>query len=77
MRTIAISIDDGTVQRLDALASASAGVSRSSLVREALGLYLRERDRLAADAQDRAGYGADREALAREEAALIDDQASS
>jgi metal-responsive CopG/Arc/MetJ family transcriptional regulator len=76
MKTIAISVEDTVVRKLDALVSASSGVSRSSLVRDALEQYLRERERTAREARDDAGYGADLDALAREEAALVAEQAA-
>ena len=76
MRTIAISIEETMVKKLDSLAAMTRGVSRSSLVRDALELYLRERERLEREALDDAAYGADPDALAREEAALVAEQAA-
>jgi metal-responsive CopG/Arc/MetJ family transcriptional regulator len=71
MKTIAITIDDDLLARVDRL----GGGNRSLLVREAVAQYVGRREREAADAEEDAVIRRHRRRLARETAALVRAQA--
>jgi len=85
MRTIAISIDEATLQALDRVATEPGGAgeegrastNRSKIVRRALREYIERRERAAREEKERSILAANRETLAREAAALVADQAKS
>jgi metal-responsive CopG/Arc/MetJ family transcriptional regulator len=76
MKTIAISIDDSTLERIDRLVAAGDGPgNRSRVIREAVREYLTRRDRLAEEAREREIFRRNRTTLAKQAAALVKEQA--
>jgi metal-responsive CopG/Arc/MetJ family transcriptional regulator len=76
MKTIAVTVDDGTLKLLDKLASITTTRStRSSLVRTALREYAERELRQAVEAHDRVVVRKHRKRLAREARALVRNQA--
>jgi metal-responsive CopG/Arc/MetJ family transcriptional regulator len=83
MRTIAVSIDEATLEALDRVASSRPSkpdggrqpTNRSEIVRRALREYVERRERAAREERERSIFAANREALAREAAALVAEQA--
>jgi metal-responsive CopG/Arc/MetJ family transcriptional regulator len=73
MKTIAISIDEGTLEAIDQLVEGRR--SRSEVVREALREYLVHRAQRIREEHDRRVVAANREELARSAAALVREQA--
>jgi metal-responsive CopG/Arc/MetJ family transcriptional regulator len=71
MKTIAITIDDALLERMDRL----SGGNRSLLVREAVAQYVVRREREAVEAEEDAVIRRHRRRLAREAAALVRVQA--
>lgn len=86
MKTIAITIDEPTLEAIDRLAG-SAGASRrrgslvppattrSALIRVALREFVMRADRAAREAADQAVFARHREKLARQARALVEEQA--
>ena len=76
MKTIAITIDEPTLGRVDEVLERSPGPvrNRSALVREALHDYLRQLDARAADEAERRIWRRHRSRLEREAAALVEEQ---
>jgi metal-responsive CopG/Arc/MetJ family transcriptional regulator len=76
MKTIAITIDEGTLGSIDNLLTAPAGPwkSRSELVRQALQEFVREAKRCREEAHEAAVFREHRERLAAEARALIAEQ---
>ena len=79
MKTIAISIDERTLEAIDRLAGAARGadrarVNRSRVVRLALQEYVARRQRHELEARDRRAYAKHR-GLAKELEALVAEQA--
>ena len=72
MRTIAITIDEALLARMDRLATGN----RSLVVREAVAQYLTRREREAAETEEDAILRRHRRRLARETAALVRVQGS-
>jgi metal-responsive CopG/Arc/MetJ family transcriptional regulator len=88
MKTIAISIDEPTLESIDRLAKGSRGdsprsggsrrkpgLSRSQVVRLALHEFLARRDRTQREERERRVFAEHRELLARQAAALVAEQA--
>jgi metal-responsive CopG/Arc/MetJ family transcriptional regulator len=79
MVTIAITIEEATLERLDrvlhARPSGRRTPSRSGLIRTAVGEYLDRRDRAQAEERDAAAFSTHRRRLARQAEALIREQA--
>jgi metal-responsive CopG/Arc/MetJ family transcriptional regulator len=77
MRTIAITIDDDLLARLDRLASGAGqgAPNRSRLVREALHDYLTRIEQLAEQEREAAVVHRHRDRLARQAKALVYEQA--
>ena len=71
MKTIAITIDEDLLGRMDRL----GGGNRSLVVREAVAQYVVRREREAAEAEEDAVVRRHRRRLARETAALVRGQA--
>ena len=71
MKTIAITIDDDLLARMDRLGTGN----RSLLVREAVAQYVVRREREAAEAEEDTVIRRHRRRLARETAALVRAQA--
>jgi metal-responsive CopG/Arc/MetJ family transcriptional regulator len=67
MRTIAITIDEQWLARMDRL----GGANRSLMVREAVAQYVVRREREAAEAEEDAAIRKHRKRLSRETAALV------
>ena len=67
MKTIAITIDENLLARVDRL----GGGNRSRLVREAVAQYVVRREREAAEAEEDAAIRKHRKRLSREAAALV------
>jgi metal-responsive CopG/Arc/MetJ family transcriptional regulator len=74
MKTIAISIDDDLLAELDRLSEADQSSNRSAVVRRAVADLVERERRLEAEAADRIIFARHRERLAREAAALVEDQ---
>jgi len=87
MKTIAISIEETTLDDIDRIAErgASAGrgakagkgsrANRSLVVRRALEEFIAREQRMRREEQERVVFGRHRETLARQAAALVDEQA--
>jgi len=76
MKTIAISIDEPTLDALDRLAQKGrVPRKRSELVREALAEFLARRERLEQEARERATIARHRPLLARQAKAMVAEQA--
>ena len=77
MKTIAITIDEGTLGRVDRLAARGgrARSNRSRLIRQAVQEYVSRVEQLSADEHERAVVHRHRERLARQAAALVRAQA--
>jgi len=67
MKTIAITIDEGLLARVDRLADGN----RSLVVREAVAQYVTRREREASEAEELAVIRRHRRRLSREAAALV------
>jgi metal-responsive CopG/Arc/MetJ family transcriptional regulator len=70
MKTIAFTIDDDTLARLDRVRG-----NRSKLIRDAVRTYLASRERLASEAQEARILHRHRSRLARQARALVRSQA--
>ena len=77
MKTIAITIEEGTLSRLDRLvASGAAGsANRSRVIRAAVDEYLTRLERAARETREREAIKRHARRLARETAALVKEQA--
>ena len=81
MKTIAISIDQGTLDALDKLATPTGKgrsrkrANRSEMIRRAVGQFIEHEDRAQREAADRQAIRRHREDLSRQVAALVDEQA--
>ncbi len=76
MKTIAVTIDEETLDRVDELASSSNRYSsRSALVRAALAGYVARERRLREEDRERRIIAAHKESLADELTALVAEQA--
>ena len=77
MKTIAITIDERTLGRVDRLAARSgrARSNRSRLIRQAVQEYVSRVEQVTADEHERAVVHRHRERLARQAAALVRAQA--
>ncbi len=76
MKTIAITFDETLVQRLDRLAEGGATRQpRAQLIRQAVQEYLEKREQLAEEERERAIFRQQRQRLALEAEALVQEQA--
>lgn len=77
MKTIAISIEEDILNRIDRLASArgESVANRSKIIREAVREYLSRTERLAEEEREREIFKRHRGRLARQAAALVKEQA--
>lgn len=76
MKTIAITIDEETLERVDRLVGrGEAGRNRSSLIRRAVHDYVSRLERLAGDEREAAIVQRHRGRLARQASALVREQA--
>ncbi len=78
MKTIAVSIDEGTLEAIDRVARSGPGRrggNRSAVVREALSEYVLARQRRGREERDREALGGQRERLRKQAAALVAEQA--
>jgi metal-responsive CopG/Arc/MetJ family transcriptional regulator len=76
MKTIAITIDEDIVQRLDRLfVTKNGSVNRSLAIREALRDYVTREERLVEERREQEIFRKHRVKLARQAEALIKDQA--
>ena len=75
MKTIAITIDERTLELLDELKDGSSRRSRSALVRTALREFAERECRRQVEAKDSAVFRKHRRRLARQARALISEQA--
>jgi metal-responsive CopG/Arc/MetJ family transcriptional regulator len=75
MQTIAITIDDETLQRLERLSGREGARNRSRLIREAVKEYLERLERAREDDREAAIVRRHRSRLAREAAAAVRAQA--
>jgi metal-responsive CopG/Arc/MetJ family transcriptional regulator len=75
MQTIAITIDDETLQRLERLSGREGARNRSRLIREAVKEYLERLERAREDDREAAIVRRHRVRLAREAAAAVRAQA--
>ena len=72
MKTIAISIDEDMLRRIDRL---SVGVNRSQLIRKAVQDYLTHLERIAEEEREREIFKRNRGRLERQAIALVKEQA--
>ena len=79
MKTIAITIDEDMLERLDRFAgrSGKAGTNRSRVIRQAVRDYVSRLERLAEDEREAAIVHRHRGRLARQARALVREQAKS
>ena len=77
MKTIAITIDEHTLHRIDHFVAAGGATSRnrSQIIRQAVQEYLERRERLAEEEREREIFQRHRQRLARQAAALVKEQA--
>jgi metal-responsive CopG/Arc/MetJ family transcriptional regulator len=75
MQTIAITIDDATLDRLERLSGREGGRNRSRLIREAVREYLERLERARDDEREAAILRRHRRRLAREASAAVRAQA--
>ncbi len=75
MKTIAVTIDEETLDRVDELASSDQYSSRSALVRAALAGYVARERRLREEDRERRIIQEHKESLADELTALVAEQA--
>ena len=76
MKTIAITIEDDILERIDRLSAATQNTSnRSRIIREAVREYLTRVERLAEEERERQIFRKHRGRLARQAAALVKEQA--
>lgn len=77
MKTIAITIDEDMLQRIDRLvaAGAAAARNRSQIIRQALQEFVARRERLAEEEREREIFRRHRQRLARQANALVKEQA--
>ncbi len=73
MKTIAITMDEGSLKKLKELET-TEDKNRSEIVREAVSLYLNERERREEEKREAAIFRRNRKKLHRQAAALIRDQ---
>jgi metal-responsive CopG/Arc/MetJ family transcriptional regulator len=78
MKTIAISIDEPTLERIDRLASAqgSSHKNRSELVRQAVQEFIARTERIAEEVREKEVFRRHRSRLKRQAAALVKEQAT-
>ena len=80
MKTIAVSIDEGTLAALDRMTARGTrgmrgrGSSRSELVRRALHDFLESQVRAEREARERGAIARHKDRLARQAAALVEEQ---
>ena len=76
MKTIAITIDDDMLSRIDRVAEDRQGATnRSRVIRDAVGEYLSRVERMAEEEREREIFRKHKGKLAREAAALVKEQA--
>ena len=76
MKTIAITIEEAMLARIDRLAATNGtSVNRSRIIRNALAEYLLRSERLAEETKEREIFREHRTKLARQAAALVKEQA--
>lgn len=77
MKTIAITIDENVLQRIDHFVAGSATThrNRSQIIRQAVHEYLERVERLAEEERERAIFQRHRRRLARQTAVLVKEQA--
>lgn len=77
MKTIAISMDEDTLDRIDRLVSSEdpAAPNRSQVIRKAVQDYLSRMERLREEERERAIFRKHRARIARQTAALVKEQA--
>lgn len=75
MKTIAVTIDDAILERLDRVARSGGNANRSLLVREALTAYLAQLERAAEEQREARVVRRHRDRLARQARAAIREQA--
>ncbi len=77
MKTIAITIDEDLLQRIDRLVAENliAGHNRSRIIRQAIQEFVARLERLAEEERERAIFRRHRQRLARQAAALVREQA--
>jgi Arc/MetJ-type ribon-helix-helix transcriptional regulator len=75
MKSIAITIDEPTLERVDRLLARGHGKNRSAVVRRALARFLEAEERCLREQDEAAVLAKNKAALAREARALVADQA--
>ena len=76
MKTIAITIEENVIERIDQLVASGEGLgNRSRVIREAVREYLTRTDRAAEEAREREIFRRNRAKLANQAAALVEEQA--
>ena len=79
MKTIAITIDESTIEHIDRVLAGgnSPGNNRSQIIREAVARYLASLDREVEESREREIFHRQRTLLKKQAEALIQDQAKS
>jgi metal-responsive CopG/Arc/MetJ family transcriptional regulator len=75
MKTIAVSIDEPTLERMDKLVGGREKSSRSEMVRMAIQDYVNRLERSAEEEHERGVFQRNRKRLERQAAALVKEQA--
>ena len=75
MKTIAVTIDEPTLERMDRLVSVRAKGNRSALIRVAIQDYMARLERDAEEEHERGIFQRHRKRLERQAAALVKEQA--
>ena len=75
MKTIAISMDENLLRGIDRFAASRTGLNRSRVIRDAVGRYLSDVERLAEEDRESEIFRKNRSRLARQTAALVKEQA--
>lgn len=74
MKTIAVSIDEPTLEAVDRIARGGRKSNRSKVIREALGEFIERRERAAREERERRVLSRHRSRLARQASALVAQQ---
>jgi metal-responsive CopG/Arc/MetJ family transcriptional regulator len=74
MKTIAVSIDEPTLEAVDRIARGGEKTNRSRVIREALGEFLERRERALREERERRVFSRHRNRLARQASALVAEQ---
>jgi metal-responsive CopG/Arc/MetJ family transcriptional regulator len=74
MKTISITIDEHLLQQIDRLVAENKKSNRSQIIRQAIKEFVTQQERLTEEEREHKIFRQHRQRLARQTAALIDDQ---